>query len=216
MSFQLNKSSIPNYLTVLRICLVPLIIAFSCCNFGPILYSSKLPNSDISQPFYLSWFLAGIFFVIASITDFLDGFLSRKYNWVSDFGKLWDPIADKILINSILIVFAGANPNRAMTVYFIIPVIMIIRDTIVDACRMYAASKGIVVAANIYGKMKTFTQIIAIALIYFLYSWDYAYASNNIWWWLVQNLFMWISLFLSVLSGTIYVYKITKQLKVNK
>ncbi|MDE6477309.1 MAG: hypothetical protein K2L48_03925 [Mycoplasmoidaceae bacterium] len=57
-----------------------------------------------------------------------------------------------------------------MTVYFIIPVLMIIRDTIVDACRMYAASKGIVVAANIYGKIKTFTQIIAIALIYFLYA----------------------------------------------
>ncbi len=216
MSFKLKKSSIPNYLTILRIILVPIIITFTCCNFGPILYYSTLPNTEVNQPFYLSWILAGILFIIASITDFLDGFLSRKYNWVSDFGKLWDPIADKILINSILIIFAGANPNRAMTVYFIIPVLMIIRDTIVDACRMYAASKGIVVAANIYGKIKTFTQIIAIALIYFLYAWNFAYASSNIWWWLVQNLFMWISLFLSLLSGSIYVYRITKQLKVNK
>ena len=169
MTFRFKKSSIPNYLTILRIILVPIIIIFSCYSFGPIVYEIRLPNSYSYQPFYFSWFFAGILFLIASITDFLDGFLSRKYNWVSNFGKLWDPIADKILINSILIIFAGANSSGMIKIHFIVPILMIIRDTIVDASRMYAASKGVVVPANIYGKMKTFTQIIGIIFIYFLY-----------------------------------------------
>lgn len=221
MGFTFKKSSIPNYLTIFRILLVPIIIGFTCTTFGPALYSSKLSNSGYVTTFYLSQLLAGILFLIASFTDFLDGYLSRKYHWVSDFGKLWDPIADKILINSVLIIFAGANCNGRMLVFFIIPILMIIRDTIVDACRMYAASKNIVVAANIYGKMKTLTQIIAIAFIYFFFSWNYFDISSlsggyTVWWWLVQNLFMWISLALSIISGCIYVYRITKTLNALK
>lgn len=224
MKFGFKKSSIPNYLTILRIILVPIILVFTCVHFGPVLYVSKFYNlpSGNETPFYLSWVLAGILFIIASITDFLDGFLSRKFNWVSDFGKLWDPIADKILINSVLIVLAGANIHidpydgsycNEMQVFFAIPIVMIIRDTIVDAYRMYASSKNVVVAANIYGKLKTFTQIIAIVLIYFFFAWNYKDANNSVYWWLVQNLFMWVSLILSVVSGIVYACQITKKLK---
>lgn len=214
MKFGFKKSNIPNYLTILRIVLVPIIIIFSCVNFGPNLYWSQLPNADYGVYFSLSWILAGVLFIIASFTDFLDGYLSRKYHWVSDFGKLWDPIADKLLINSVLIVFAGANPYLSMKVYFIIPILMIARDTIVDAFRMYAASKNVVVAANFYGKLKTVTQIIGIILIYFVYAWDFNAVNNSVWWWCVQNLFMWISLFLSLMSGAIYIYQINKKLNI--
>lgn len=202
----------------MRIILVPIILIFTCVHFGPVLYTSKFyglqePNET---KFYLSWILAGILFVVASLTDFLDGYLSRKFNWVSDFGKLWDPIADKILVNSVLVVFAGANTNNEMQVFFIIPITMIIRDIIVDAYRMYASSKNIVVPANMYGKLKTTTQLIGIILIYFLFAWNYSAANNSVYWWLAQNLFMWISLALSVVSGFIYGFQITKQLKIVK
>lgn len=216
MKFGFKKSNIPNYLTILRIVLVPIIIIFTCVDFGPKLYWSQLPNTDYGVYFSLSWVLGGLLFIIASFTDFLDGYLSRKYHWISDFGKLWDPIADKLLINSVLIVFAGANPDLSMKVYFIIPILMIARDTIVDAFRMYAASKNVVVAANFYGKLKTVTQIIAIILIYFVYAWDFNAVNNSVWWWCVQNLFMWISLFLSLMSGGIYIWQINKKLNIKK
>jgi CDP-diacylglycerol--glycerol-3-phosphate 3-phosphatidyltransferase len=108
------------------------------------------------------YIIAGIIFVIASLTDFLDGFIARKYNMVTDFGKLMDAIADKVLVNSVLIILA-ANSYISP----IIAVIVIMRDTIVNSIKMLAASKGKVVAAIKSGKLKTACLMVGITLTFF-------------------------------------------------
>jgi CDP-diacylglycerol--glycerol-3-phosphate 3-phosphatidyltransferase len=107
MNFQ--KKQIPNILTILRILILPILIgifiAIACdCDTIPI-YSINAPKNVVWQH-NLLFLISGILFTIASFTDLLDGYLARKYKWVSDFGKLWDPIADKILVNTTLIFFA--------------------------------------------------------------------------------------------------------------
>ena len=202
-----KKSNIPNYLTIFRILLVPIIIILTCINFGPVVYSYKL-NDLYESNFYLSTIIAGALFIVASLTDFIDGFLARKYLWISNFGKLWDPLADKILVNSVMLVFAGCNTNNHMPIYFIIPILMVLRDIIVDGYRMFAASKNIVVAANMSGKLKTTAQMFAIIFIYFFFNMNYN--PTNIWYWCVQNLMCWIALGFSLYSGVEYMIKITK------
>lgn len=98
----------------------------------------------------VKYFIAAGIFAVASITDFLDGYIARKYNMVTDFGKLVDAIADKMLVNSTLIILTAQG-----FVAPIITVIIIFRDTVVDTIRMLAASKGRVVAAAKAGKIKT-------------------------------------------------------------
>ena len=98
-----------------------------------------------------------IIFAVASITDFLDGYIARKNNLITSFGKFIDPIADKLLVNTsfILLAFNTQVPMVAV-------LIMIWRDTIVDAIRMMASTKGKVMAAGMLGKAKTVTQMVAI------------------------------------------------------
>ena len=108
------------------------------------------------------YIIAGIIFVIASLTDFIDGYIARKYNMVTDFGKLMDAIADKVLVNSVLIILASSNHISP-----IVAVIVIMRDIIVNSIRMLAASKGKVVAAIKSGKLKTVCMMFGIALTFF-------------------------------------------------
>ncbi len=110
----------------------------------------------------LEHIIAGIIFIVASLTDFLDGYLARKNNQVTDLGKMLDAIADKALVNSALIILAykGFIPVA-------IPVIIIFRDTIVDAIKMQASSKGRVVAAIKSGKIKTASMMVGVALVFF-------------------------------------------------
>ena len=106
--------------------------------------------------------IAGVLFIIASLTDFLDGHLARKNNEVTDLGKMLDAIADKVLVNSALIIlsYKGFIPIA-------IPVIIIFRDTIVDAIKMQASSKGKVVAAIKSGKIKTASMMVGLVLVFF-------------------------------------------------
>ena len=208
---KISKKSIPNILTIVRIILAVFAILFVCIyKFWPTKAFSYMFN-DYKTVVYvpITYILAGVFFVIASITDLLDGYLARKYNWISNFGKLWDPIADKILINGVLI---GLAVNWSVPVF--IPIIMICRDIIVDASRMYASTKGKVVAANIWGKLKTVFQMIAIILI--LFSFGIVY-NNLVFYYLVQNLFLLVATVFSVVSGVIYEIQIfKKENKVNE
>jgi CDP-diacylglycerol--glycerol-3-phosphate 3-phosphatidyltransferase len=103
--------------------------------------------------------IAAILFVIASITDFLDGHLARKYNVVSDFGNVMDAIADKILLNGLLIILCGQGYISP-----VIPVIIILRDTVVNTLKMIAGNKGDVVAAIKTGKFKTACLMIGLTL----------------------------------------------------
>lgn len=110
----------------------------------------------------LKYIIAGILFVIASLTDFLDGYLARSRNLVTDFGKVMDAIADKILVNGLLIILAYDG-----LISIAVPVIIITRDIIVDSCKMISGNKGKVVAASITGKIKTACMMVGMALTMF-------------------------------------------------
>ena len=99
-------------------------------------------------------------FALASITDMLDGMIARKYNMITTFGKFADPIADKLLVNTTLIIMVSKHLIPVLPV-----VIMLGRDIIVDGCRMIASKNGVVVAAGYLGKLKTVSQMIAIILV---------------------------------------------------
>ncbi|MGL4616848.1 MAG: CDP-diacylglycerol--glycerol-3-phosphate 3-phosphatidyltransferase [Mycoplasmoidaceae bacterium] len=191
-------------LTIFRIFLTPIIVFFIFFRFNDVLYHYQfLDNIFI---FNSNFIVAGVLFIIASFTDWMDGYLSRKYNWVSSFGKIWDPIADKILINSILISFA----IKGYTPYFI-PILFIFRDIIVDAFRMEAIQKKIDVSANIFGKLKTIFQMIGITIVFFIMNsnaLNLNYFLSEKWeYYLIQNLFIFLSLFMSYFSGYFYVEK---------
>ncbi len=158
MKKEFNKN-IPNYLTISRIIISVIVIIFLLFPFDMV---------NISFPKYLvggtiiidiKLVIAAILFVIASITDFFDGYLARKHNVVSDFGKVTDAIADKILVNGILIILCGQGYITP-----VIPVIIILRDTVVNTIKMVAGNNGDVVAAIKTGKFKTAFLMIGITL----------------------------------------------------
>lgn len=207
--FRINN--IPNILTVFRILFIPLILVFLTIDSNITIYSFKI--TDINYRIDLYDLLAGLFFILASITDALDGYLARRFNWISDFGKIWDPIADKVLTTSVFILLASQN----VTLWYLI-VIMVSRDTIIDAYRQTVAKKNIVVAANLFGKLKTIFQMIAlIVLILVFNNPEKIYSSSNIWqYYSVQNILVFICTFLSVVSGIIYIVQINKRIKLLK
>ena len=145
--------NLPNKITTFRmICVVFIAILLLIPTDGVLV----VPFFELPITSIIAWVL----FIVASISDFVDGYIARKYNLVTDYGKFMDPIADKLLVNTVLII---------LSVYGVIPVIctiiMIARDTIVDAVRMNAVRKNIVVAANIFGKLKTVLQMIALIFL---------------------------------------------------
>lgn len=198
-----KKEYIPNYLTIIRILIVPVIIPILLINFGNEIYSFSFQNNIISIK--LNLIIGVSLFILASITDALDGYLARKYKWITNFGKFWDPLADKILTNSVLFCLAAPNLNL---VPIWIPIIMLIRDIIIDGTRMIASNKNIVISANIYGKLKTVNTMIAIIVLMFIGS---NYNLSIIpYYWGIQNLLMYTSLLLCIISGGIYMWKYYK------
>ena len=139
--------NLPNKLTLLRIILVPIFVVI-------LLLDEVIPHS---------YLIAGLIFGIASYTDHLDGKIARKYNLITDFGKFMDPLADKIMVISALVCFIELSLIPSWCV-----ILIIAREFMVTSIRLVAAPKGIVIAANIWGKLKTVTQIIAIVVIMLL------------------------------------------------
>ena len=151
----------PTKLTFLRIILTIIMIIILIFPFYLVGFS--FPQIEVSGIYIKTeYIIAGVIFIIASLTDFLDGHLARKNNQVTDLGKMLDAIADKVLVNSALIILAykGFIP-------VVIPVIIIFRDTIVDAIKMQASSKGKVVAAIKSGKIKTASMMVGLVLVFF-------------------------------------------------
>lgn len=155
------KFNVPTKLTFLRLILSVLIIILLIFPFYRVGFEFKtfLFHSILIDVRYI---MCGIIFILASFTDYLDGYLARKNKQVTDFGKFSDAIADKVLVNSVLIIFASQGFIPA-----IIPVVIIIRDIIVDAIRMNVAGKGVVQAAKMSGKIKTACLMIGIVLTFF-------------------------------------------------
>lgn len=155
--------NLPNKLTVLRLILTFLIVILLVFPFYTV--GIQLPSYNvegISTAIELKFIIAGIVFIIASFTDFLDGYIARKNNLITNTGKMLDAIADKALVNTVLIILAVYG-----FINVIIPVIIILRDTIVNAIKMETASKGVVVAAIGSGKIKTATLMIGLVLTFF-------------------------------------------------
>ena len=143
--------NLPNKITVARMLLIPIMIIVPYLGLNNILFGSVTIGS----------FITLIIFLIASFTDFLDGHLARKNNLVTTFGKFLDPIADKLLVLSALIMLVeqGIIPGW-------IPIIIAAREFIVSGIRMLAAGDGKVIAASWYGKVKTVSQMVAISLAF--------------------------------------------------
>ena len=133
---------LPNMLTLLRIILIPVFIV--------VFY--------IDSP--VAWYIAAFVFVAAAITDIFDGQIARKMNIVSNFGKLMDPIADKMLVSTALILLSVSG-----MIHPVIVIVIISREFLVSGLRSLAASQGVIVPASIWGKLKTIVQIVAVAML---------------------------------------------------
>ncbi len=180
--------NLPNKLTVLRIILVPVFLAF--------IYIDSIP---------LHFLWAAIVFAAASLTDMLDGKIARKRNLITTFGKFLDPLADKILVIAALAVFVEL-PEVQMSA---IPLVIIItREFMVSGMRLLAAEDGVVIAAGIWGKLKTaFTMAaIVVILLYLVVFCDFGVGGSVqefVHTWILGGL-IWISTALTVISGVVY------------
>ena len=153
--------NLPTKITVARLVLTVVIVLLLMVPFS--LLGINFPIYDVNGvSVELNYIIAGVIFIIASLTDFLDGYLARKNNQVTDTGKMLDAIADKVLVNPVLIILAcnGFIPT-------IVPVIYITRDVVVDAIKMQAATKGKVQAAIKSGKYKTACMMVGLVLVFF-------------------------------------------------
>ena len=166
----------PNKLTVLRICLVPVFIA--------LFY------------IYRETYISGIVFTIAALTDALDGYLARKNDEITVFGKFMDPLADKILVLSALTIFVEQSIISAVSV-----IIIIFREFIISGFRLLAAQKGVTIAANFWGKLKTVVQLIGVLIVLFSNNIPYLNHFLNI-----GIYTIYASVVLAVISLCVYVY----------
>ncbi len=155
------KMNLPNKITITRIVLSVIMLVILLIPWYDL--GVQFPEYYIhGEIISLKYILAGIIFLIASVTDFLDGYLARSRNMVTDFGKVTDAIADKILVNGLLIILAY---DRLIPI--VVPVIIITRDIVVDSCKMISGNKGKVVAASFLGKAKTMCMMIGLTLTLF-------------------------------------------------
>ena len=173
--------NVPNMLTIFRILLVPIFVFFMLIN----------PNDS----FYLTMSL--IIFILASLTDAIDGKIARKYNLVTNFGKFMDPLADKILVMSALLCLLNLK-----LIDVVIVIIILSREFLVTSIRLIASSNGRVIAANSLGKLKTIFQILAIISCLIFKICPY----NDGLFWTYQLLFI-LSTIITILSGIVYLWK---------
>ena len=203
--------NLPTKITVTRIvAIVVMIISLFVMNLIPEWKTIELGNTGINLVFLIIF----VIFLIACYTDHLDGYLARKNNQVTDLGKFLDPVADKLLINSLVIFLIAPNMFARYIPESCQPVvsfnmwcasILVARDIVVDALRFVAASKGKVIAANIFGKLKTVLEMVAIGVVllngfpfrYFDASWPVGLH--------IADILVYLATLASLLSGIIYV-----------
>lgn len=191
--------NLPNKLTILRLIMIPLFVA--------TFYITALPYN---------YLISTIIFVLAALTDFLDGYIARKYNLVTNLGKFLDPIADKVLVSTALIVMLlPFNGEMAILPFYgaISVAIILARELIVSGFRIVAASNGKVLAADKSGKIKTFVQDIAVVVL--LISAEFMpglYSVLNI----IGLAFLGIATLLTIYSGIECIVKNIDVLKDNK
>ena len=189
-----KKMNLPNKLTLLRMIIVVIIIILALLPAGRSFGFWKL-EFDYRMLSIL------VLFAVGSYTDHLDGHIARKNNLVTTFGKFMDPIADKLLVNSLFIILTGMG-----RIHWLVTVIMVSRDIIVDVIRLIMVERGTVIAASIWGKLKTVAQMIALILVLALP------VPDGHWLNIVTNIFTYIAAFISLMSGFDYFWKNKKVL----
>ncbi len=170
--------NLPNTITMLRIVIIP------------VLFLLLLPPGPTG-----SLIIAGLF-IVAAVTDLLDGYIARRYEIVTTFGKFLDPVADKLIVNAAMILMIPTGRVPAW-----IAVITIMRDIVVDGIRSIASSEGIVIAASPLGKRKTLTQIVALSALIIHYPLFGIDAHT------VGTVILYVALVLTVVSGADYLLK---------
>ncbi|WP_391591931.1 CDP-diacylglycerol-glycerol-3-phosphate 3-phosphatidyltransferase [[Mycoplasma] cavipharyngis] len=211
-SIKLSKKQIPNLITTIRIGLGFLSILFYLLAFldKSSVYTYSFISIVVTFRISALFLVAAIVFIIGAISDWVDGYLARKWNVVSNYGKILDPIADKILVNGVFIALAS---------YGIIPswivILFVVRDIIVDSIRMYCLHYQILVAARNFGKWKTVMQMVAIVILSLVFNQSItSYTTEQYWfYYLVQNGFSLIALLLSYLALIDYCWLFYQQQK---
>ncbi len=175
--------NLPNKLTILRILLTPVFLF--------LFFAEFIPHNHL---------IALIVFIVASITDAVDGKIARKNNIITNFGKIADPIADKILTTAVLLCFMQMN---LCSIWIVL--IVLAREFTVSAIRIVAASQGEVIPANIYGKIKTVFQMVSSIVIMLAVVIQNEGIFEFIHLDIIASVLLWIMAILTVLSGIVYV-----------
>lgn len=176
----MRNMNLPNKLTLLRVCMIPLFMIFALIENG------------------FCQFIAVALFLIASLTDYLDGYIARQCNLVTDFGKFMDPIADKLLVMSAMVILVAQNRMPAW-----ICIVMLAREFIISGFRLVAAGKGTVIAAGMTGKIKTVTQMVAIVMLFIFSN---ATGGGSGFFYFISNVVLYASAILSIISCVEYVW----------
>jgi CDP-diacylglycerol--glycerol-3-phosphate 3-phosphatidyltransferase len=182
--------NIANKFTVSRVIMIPIFLVF-------YLVPMEMGELTIGQSVIpVSRFIAAIVFIVASMTDFIDGRLARKYHLVTNFGKFFDPLADKLLVMSALVAFVGVELIPAWMV-----IIILAREFAVTGLRTIAADEGVVLAASTMAKWKTTSQMVATIL--FLFD-NIPFGRDGF---PLAMIFMWVAVVMTIVSGWEYFYK---------
>ena len=193
--------NVPNKITICRIMLSILLLIIMIFPVDKV--GINFPEFQIAGKLVIDskYIICGIIFLIASLTDFLDGYLAKKYNMVTDIGKVMDAIADKILVNGVLILLATEGYISP-----IVPVVIVSRDIVVDSIKMVAGQKSGAVGASMAGKIKTACMLVGITLLFF---YDLPFSLINVY---PAKAIIMIATVLSVISGIQYYVKNKKYL----
>ncbi len=169
--------NLPNKITIFRMCMIPVFLVFYLID--------TIPANNV---------IAVTIFIIACLSDALDGHIARKYNLVTNFGKFMDPLADKLLVCTALICFLAQD-----TIPLLVVIIIIAREFIISGFRQVASDAGLVLAASYWGKFKTAAQMVMCVLL--ILHLDYAWFS------MLETIFIWLSFALTVISMMDYLLK---------
>ncbi|BED92946.1 MAG: CDP-diacylglycerol--glycerol-3-phosphate 3-phosphatidyltransferase [Candidatus Paraimprobicoccus trichonymphae] len=183
--------NVPNLLTLARIIL--------CFAIVVLLLSGNITNK---------YLISFIIFIIASFTDYYDGKIARRCNKITNFGKFTDPIADKILVISILICFVELKIINSFPV-----ILLILREFLVVILRLMAVEQSKVIAADKLGKLKTISQIFSISVILVLKSFEEFNFRINVFFTSCSYIIFWFSIIISLISGIMYIYNNRRYLK---
>ena len=177
--------NLPNKLTLLRVFMIPIFVVFMLVDITP----------------FDNWIALAVF-ILASLTDLLDGKIARKYNLVTNFGKFMDPLADKLLVCSAMICLVEMHIIPAWIV-----IIIIAREFIISGFRLIAAENGVVIAANYWGKFKTVSQMLMIILLILNFGGIFD---------VIETILIWLSLALTVISLLTYIMQNRKVLSMQE